>query len=139
MTHYKFTAVLNKKIETGKAMNALAHMTAGLVGSYEHLETMEMINYADKDGGVHRASKHPFIILSAKNSNKLRTLQEEAIERGVHFASFTDAMTVGTWEEQIAKSQETTEEDLEYYGVCVFGLRSDIEEITKKFSLFGLE
>ena len=29
---YRFVAVLNKKIETGKLMNALGHMTAGLAG-----------------------------------------------------------------------------------------------------------
>lgn len=137
MTKYKFSAVLNKKIEPGKAMNALAHMTAGLVGSYSNPDEMEITNYEDKDGGKHLASKHPFIILAAKNSNKLRTLRQEAIEKGVHFASFTDAMTVGTWEDQVARSKETAEGDLEYYGVCLFGLRSVIEELTKKFSLWG--
>jgi hypothetical protein len=99
MTNYKFTAVLNKKIEAGKAMNALAHMTAGLVGTYPNIEQMEIINYEGKNGGAHMASKHPFIILSSKNSNKLKTLKQEAIARGVHCASFTEAMTVGTWED----------------------------------------
>jgi len=30
----RFVAVLNKKIEIGKLMNALGHMTVGLTGSY---------------------------------------------------------------------------------------------------------
>jgi len=136
MTKYKFSAILNEKIEPGKAMNALAHMTAGLVGSYPRPEELEIINYEDKNGSRHLASKHPFIILSAKNSNKLRTLRKEVIEKGVHFASFTDAMTVGTWEDQVDRSQETAEENLEYYGVCLFGERSVVEELTKKFSLW---
>ena len=135
MTNFKFTAVLNKKIEPGKAMNALAHMTAGLTGTYQNIPEMEIINYEDKDGGDPMASKHPFIILSAKNSNKLRTLRNEAIAKGVHFASFTDAMTVGTWEDQVSKSKETPEEELEYYGVCLFGERAVLEEMTNKFSL----
>lgn len=136
MTKYKFSAVLNKKIDTGKAMNALAHMTAGLVGSYQDINEMEIINYEDKDGGKHLASKHPFIILAAKNSNKLRTLREEAIAQGIHFTSFTDAMTVGTWEDQVEKAKQTPEAELEYYGVCLFGPRSVVEELTKKFSLW---
>jgi len=136
MTKHKFTAVLNKKIEPGKAMNALAHMTAGLVGSYKNIDEMEIINYEDKDGGAHRASKHPFIILAAKSSNKLRTLRQEAIAQGVHFSSFTDAMTVGTWEDQVAKSKETVDEELEYYGVCLFGETKILEELTSKFSLW---
>ena len=137
MTTHKFTAVLNKKIEPGKAMNALAHMTAGLVGTYSNVDEMAIINYEDKDGCAHMASKHPFIVLSAKNSNKLRTLRQEAVARGVHFASFTDAMTVGTWEDQVKKSAETTDEELEYYGVCLFGERAVLEELTQKFSLWG--
>jgi len=118
-------------------MNTLAHMTAGLVGSYKNIDEMEIINYEDKNGGAHVASKHPFIILAAKNSNKLRTLRQEAIAQGVHFASFTDAMTVGTWEDQVAKSKETADEELEYYGVCLFGERKILEELTSKFSLWN--
>jgi hypothetical protein len=136
MTTHKFTAVLNKKIEPGKAMNALAHMTAGLVGTYPNVPAMEIINYEDKDNGAHMASKHPFIILSAKNGNKIRTLRQEAIAKGVHFASFTSAMTVGTWEDQVKKSKETPEAELEYYGICLFGERAVLEEMTRSFSLW---
>ena len=31
---FRFVAILNKKIEPGKLMNALGHMTAGLAGGY---------------------------------------------------------------------------------------------------------
>ena len=136
MTTHKYTAVLNKKVEPGKAMNALAHMTAGLVGTYDSKEELGIINYEDKDGGAHKASKHPFIILKAKNSNQIRTLRNGALEKGVHFASFTDAMTIGSWEEQVERSNTTPEEELEYYGICLFGKREEIEELTKKFSLY---
>lgn len=34
----RFIAVLNKKIETGKLMNALGHMSAGLVGGFENTD-----------------------------------------------------------------------------------------------------
>ena len=87
MTTKKFTAVLNKKVEPGKIMNALAHMTVGLVRSYPDHD-MGVINYEDKDGGAHRASKFPFIILRADNSNKIRALRNTCIEKGISFASF---------------------------------------------------
>jgi len=135
-TTHKLVAVLNKKIEPGKAMNALAHMTAGLVGTYANVNEMDIINYKDKDGGTHMASKNPFIILSAKNSNKLRNFRKELIDKGIHFASFTEAMTVGTWEEQVEKSKNTPEEELEYYGVCAFGRAVDLAPLTSKFSLW---
>lgn len=136
MTNHKFVAVLNKKIDTGKIMNALAHMTAGLVGSYPNVADLGVINYEDKDGGTHMASKHPFIILKADNSNKIRTCRQEAIAKNVAFASFTSAMTVGGYEEQIERSKATPEAELEYYGICLFGEKDVVSELTKKFSLW---
>lgn len=135
MSSKKFVAVLNKKIEPGKVMNALAHMTVGLVSSHPD-QDMEVINYEDKDGGAHMASKLPYIILKAKNSNKIKDLRSSLIEKNIPFASFTSAMTVGGWKEQMERSKDTAEEDLEYYGVCMLGEKSDLDELTKKFSLW---
>lgn len=135
MTSTKFVAVLNKKIEIGKIMNALGHMTVGLVNSFPETD-MGVINYEDKDGGAHFASKYPYIILKADNSNKIRTLRKALIEKNIPFASFTSAMTVGGWEEQVEKSKATAEEDLEYYGICMIGEKTDLDELTKKFSLW---
>ena len=131
----KFVAVLNKKIETGKVMNALAHMTVGLVSSNPDHE-MGVIKYEDKDGGAHMASKFPYTILRADNSNKIRTLRNACIEKGIPFASFTNCMTVGGWEEQVERSKTTPEAELEYYGICLLGEKSDLDEMTKKFSLW---
>lgn len=135
MTSKKFVAVLNKKIEVGKVMNALAHMTVGLVNSYPN-EDMGVINYEDKNGGAHMASKYPYIILKGDNSNKIRTLRNALIEKNIPFASFTNAMTIGGWEEQVERSKATPEEELEYYGICMLGEKSDLDELTKKFSLW---
>ena len=60
---YKFVAVLNKKILAGTAMNALAHMSAGLAGSFDNLDPVRFDDYFDKDGGKHPSiSDNPFII-----------------------------------------------------------------------------
>jgi len=136
MTSTKFVAVLNKKIEPGKAMNALAHMTVGLVNSNSDLE-MGVIDYADKDSSPHLASRFPYIILKAKNSNQIRTLRKVLSEKGIPFASFTEAMTVGGWEEQVERSKATPEEELEYYGICMLGEKEDLDILTKKFSLWN--
>ncbi|HNT29467.1 MAG TPA: DUF2000 domain-containing protein [bacterium] len=131
----KFVAVLNKKIETGKIMNALAHMTVGLVNAHPD-EDMGVIDYADKDGSAHYASKFPYIILKADNSNKIRNLRNACIDKGIPFASFTQCMTVGGWEEQVERSRTTPEAELEYYGICLLGEREVLDELTKKFSLW---
>lgn len=51
---FRFLAVLNKKVETGKLMNALGHMTAGLAGKVGNSREMCFLEYKDKDGGLIR-------------------------------------------------------------------------------------
>lgn len=133
----KFVAVLNEKVPVGSLMNALAHMSAGLVGSYPDISAMRFDSYFDLNGGEHQSiSDHPFIILAADNSNKLRTLRKSLIEAGVHFVDFTSTMTVGTYAEQRERTRGTAEADLEYYGVCMFGKKHILAPLTKKFSLW---
>ena len=136
LTH-KFVAVLNKKVPIGNLMNALGHMTAGLGGSAPSLPEMRFDSYFDKDGGEHKSiSDNPFIILSADNSNQLRTLRNDLIASGVHFTDFTSTMTVGTYREQQERTKNTPEAELEYYGVCMFGPKEVLNSLTKKFSLW---
>jgi hypothetical protein len=45
-------------------------------------------------------------------------------------------MSIGTTDEQIKKTKETNEEDLDYFGICLFGNTDELKEFTGKFSLF---
>jgi hypothetical protein len=133
---YRFIAVLNKKVEMGRLMNALGHMTAGLSGKVCQ-EDMQFLEYKDKDGGSHPGISHfPFIVLAADNSNKIRTARNEAIARGIAFTDFTSTMTVGTSQEQLDATEAAKEEELDYYGLCLFGKTEVLREFTGKFSLF---
>lgn len=136
LTH-KFVAVLNKKIPVGNLMNALGHMAAGLAGSYPHKEEMRFDEYYDKDGGEHPSiSDNPFIILSADNSNQIRNLRVELINSGINFTDFTSTMTIGTYREQQERTKITPEAELEYYGICFFGPKEILNNLTRKFSLW---
>lgn len=133
----RFIAVLNKKIESGKLMNALGHMTAGLAGGNNLSQEMCLLQYEDKNAGKHPNISHfPFIVLKADNSNQIRIVRNEAIKRGVIFSDFTSTMTVGSSEEQVNNTKNTPELELEYYGICLFGETEIVREFTKKFSLF---
>lgn len=134
---YRFVAVLNKKIETGRLMNALGHMTAGLAGKVGKNEEMEFLEYKDKDGGSHPGISHfPFIVLAADNSNQIRTVRKEAIARGIPHTDFTSTMTVGTSRQQVEATAASAEADLEYYGIVLFGPTATLREFMGKFSLF---
>ena len=134
---YRFAAILNKKIEVGKLMNALGHMTAGLSGKVGDAEKMVFLDYVDKDGGTHPAISHfPFIVLTADNSNMIRTIRNEALVRGIPFTDFTSTMTVGTSQQQVEETATTAESNLEYFGIVLFGGTQELKEFTGKFSLF---
>jgi hypothetical protein len=136
VTH-KFVAVLNKKIPVGNLMNALGHSTAGLASSYPDLAAMRFDNYADADGNDHpHISDNPFIILQADNSNQIRTLRQAAQVAGIHLVDFTSTMTEGTYAEQQERTKATSEAELEYYGIVLFGEIEKLNTVTKKFSLW---
>ena len=133
----KLVAVLNEKIEVGVAMNALAHMVLGLGASVENKEELRLTDYADADGNSHaNISEMPFMVLKARNSNQLRILRRGLIANNIKFVDFTNTMTIGTYQEQIERSKQTKEADLEYYGIAIFGDWNTVSELTKKFSLF---
>jgi len=135
---FKFIAILNKKIEFGKLLNALGHMTAGLAGGSGQAKNMYFLLYQDQDQGIHPNISHfPFIVLKADNSNQIRTVRNEAQTLNIPFTDFTNTMTVGTSQAQLAKTKATPESELEYYGICLFGKTAELKELTKKFSLFN--
>lgn len=131
----KLVAVMNEKIETGVAMNALAHMCIGF-GSEIGKDPLRLCNYIDRDKNSHPCiSEMPFMILKT-NSNKIRTLRKAAAEAGIKFVDFTHTMTTGTYIEQLELTKQTKEEELIYYGIVLFGDWSKVSELTRKFSLW---
>lgn len=133
----RFIAILNEKIEPGKLMNALGHMTAGLSNLASQSTDLFFLEYKDKDNGVHPGISHfPFIVLKAENGNQIRKVRTEAQKRGIPSTDFTSTMTVGTSQAQQDATKSSKEADLEYYGVCLFGKTDELKELTKKFSLF---
>ena len=136
---YKFVAVLNRKVPLPQLMNALGHMTAGLTSQCDFRD-LAFLRYQDGDGSVHpNISQYPFIVLSAKNGNQIRTLRYAAIQQGIHFSDFVNTMLGTSAEDQQQKTRSTREMDLEYFGICLFGSAAKLNELTRKFSLFTVK
>ncbi len=135
---FKFVAVLNPKIETPKLMNALGHITAGLVAKADNLDEMKFLQYhfqADWSVPTY-LSFYPFIILKAKNNNQLKTLHQAANEKGILHNVFTDSMLADSAMTQIEQTKTTNPEDLTYFGMVLFSKSEDLASLTSKFSLF---
>lgn len=135
MFQNKLVAVVNKKIETGVLMNALAHMCLGF-GAHTGPDQLHLMNYKNGGGFVYpNISKMPFIILREDNSNKIAKLLMEAHEAGIQYSVFTNTMTEGTWEDQEIRTLSTKPEEIIYYGIVLFGPHEIITKLTKKLSL----
>ena len=136
MFQNKLVAVVNKKIEMGVAMNALAHMCLGF-GAHMGASDLHLMNYENADGFIYpNISKMPFIILQEQNSNKIRNLLIKAKEAGIQYSVFTNTMIEGTWEDQKARTLATTSEEIIFYGIVLFGPKEIVTEMTKKLSLW---
>jgi len=135
---HKFVAVVNKDLEMGKALNAIAHSCLGLVSSApdELKEKMSFIDFTDKDNSVHQnISGLSLIVLRGKNG-EIKKLRKNFVENKILFTDFVETMTGDTYKEQLDKTLETSEEDMKYFCIVGFGEKSLIDPLTKKFSLW---
>lgn len=131
----KLVAVINKNIENGKALNALAHLCLGLGPTLDRNQLLFQ-EFRDADGGSHaNISALPFLLLSG-NTAKIRDLRTEVIRKGIQFLDFTDTMTGGEVLQQLERTGATKEQDLTYYGLVLFGEWNLVSGLTRRFSLW---
>ncbi|WP_261818252.1 DUF2000 domain-containing protein [Vibrio gallicus] len=132
----RYIAVLSKKMDIGRSFNVLGHLSVALSNKLDSTAT-QYVDYIDADGSCHpNMSHYPFIVLKGDNSNKIRKVREEALNRGITFTDFTNTMIEGGSLAQQQRTRETAEADLEYLGICLFGDTQTLREFTKKFSLY---
>lgn len=132
---YKLVAILNKDIDTGVAMNALAHMTLGL-GSQVDKALLRFDTYVTQDGvSFPNISQMPFMILRGKSS-EIRKAVMGAKDQQMQCGVFIHTMTGGTYLEQIERTKGMQENDLTYYGVVIWGPWNEVSLLTKRFSLY---
>lgn len=135
---YKFVAIVNEKIEMGKALNAIAHMGLGLVNiaDEETKEKMSFVDFPDKDEELHKSiSGLSLIVLGGKN-NEIKKARRQFKEEGILFVDFIETMTGDTYAEQLVKTKEINTEEHNYFGLLAFGEIEKINPITKRLSLY---
>jgi len=135
---HKFVAVVNKNLDVGVALNALAHTTAGLVASAddELREKMSFINFPDRDGNDHKSISALSLIVLRGSSNEIRKARNKYVEEGIHFVDFLETMTGDTYKEQLEKTIASTYEELNFYCIVAFGEKEKLDPITKRLSLW---
>ncbi len=131
----KIVAVLSEKLETGTALNTLAHMALGM-GTILGPDQGMMCDYVDADGVHHPSiSAYPFIVLKGR-PGKIREAIDAARAAGMQAVDFVNTMTIGTYKEQLDRTKATANAELEIYGAVFYGDFGKLNEITRKFSLY---
>jgi lysyl-tRNA synthetase class 2 len=134
---YKMVVILNKQIETGRAMNAAAHAVSGFVGTLQNLEQLDYLEYRDKTGEFDAViSHHPTIILQASDAKDLLKAYRKVNAAHLPNNAFIETMTIGSSYEELDILKEKTTDELDFWGVVFFGKTEDLTKITKDFQLW---
>jgi hypothetical protein len=135
---YKWVVVISRKAPIPTLVNAATHLALNLPAQCGDSAAAHFHNYEGSDGNVISSISHwPVIILQAENSNQLRTLRIAAQAAGVPCQAFVDTMLGPSAAEQLRRTQATSDSDLNYLAVALFGDASVLRALTKKFSLFA--
>lgn len=136
---HKFVIVLNEKAPIGKVLSATGQLGMSLLkrSTQEQQANMNFTPLLNPTGdNLISVSTCSFVVLKGTNG-QLLTLYTKTRESGILSAVFTSTMSFnGIEEDLIAKTANTPLENVEFYGVGLFGAIEVVAPLTKKFSFF---
>ncbi|MDO9399181.1 MAG: lysine--tRNA ligase [bacterium] len=132
-------AIINKgsNLKPWEEMNTIAHLNAAF-GARKGRELLMQDTINTKDNEQIKLNIHQAIIIKQANSsqeilNLIRIAQEKKLE----IAEFIREMTETSDDKKIIEMiSKKNIEDVEYFGVLIFGKKPVVEEMTKEFAKY---
>lgn len=133
----KIVALLAENLEVWQAMNALGHMAIAL-GANKDGELMGRDFYSDKSDGKHRGiARYGFIVKKADDNSIKEVLAAVKTVPSIIAADFPREMLETSHDDELANLIALKKHgDFYYLGALFYGPTAEIDNLTKKFSLW---
>jgi lysyl-tRNA synthetase class 2 len=132
----KLVIVIDPELPSWKIMNTSAHAAAFLGNKMKSaFDTGKF--FATKDGtNLPRNSQYPIVTLSA-TKDQLKELAVEVRASGLLYLGYVPEMMDTTDDKKLAEMLASKSDDeIVYAGIGIFGPKSEVDKLTKKFSLW---
>lgn len=132
----KIVAVVDSKVDIGVALNVVGHLSVAL-GAYGTDLMGRAVLYDESNVPHMGISRYPLIITKS-NSSKIRAaIQKAKCNSNLTVADYPLQMLETGHDDELAERlKQTPEENIQYLGALFFGPTNEVNEITKKFSLY---
>jgi lysyl-tRNA synthetase class 2 len=131
-------AVVLDSIEGWRKVNAFSHLCTAL-GAREGRSLFDIEESKSKDGErIPMNMTHAIMNKVSSDSDSLWILKREAESQGLQIAMFTKAMQESSDDSKVHQSHlSQNADDIELYGVLIYGKKSKVEQLTDGFELFS--
>lgn len=136
---HKFVIVLNERSPVGKLLSATGQLAMSLRDNAtpEQRADMVFVPLLNPSGDALISVSTCSVVILKGSANQLLTLYTKAKEQGILSAIFTSTMSLnGIEEDLILKTANTPLDQVEPYGVGLFGKVNELTPLTKKFTVF---
>lgn len=132
----KMAIILDKNLDGWKMTNTIGHLSAHLGNKISKDDFRSTDNFSTSDGSIQSNSQYGIVTLQA-NQNQLHSLMKELEESEFEFLTYVEEMVEYHDDKELSDAlSKKNKDELNIFGIGIFGDKVKLEKITKKYSLF---
>jgi hypothetical protein len=135
-TPHKLVIILNKRRELSEMLSGIGHVAIGLGGSYQPPEDLSLVTYVDADGTEYPSISDWSVVILRGGSGQMKNLKKDLEAESLPCVTYLDSMLSGGSQVQQERTRETSAEDIEILALATVGEVSQLDPLTKKFSVW---